>query len=322
MLRDRLISASFLISITVLLLWLDIQAPIRGVSGIWLLPLLLFLSLGTAFDLASMMRTFGRSVERKWVIIATGLVTLSPCVPLLWPLAGLTYPEDCPIGTLGWILVGIVSAVFIILGREILGYRSGRGGALDRTLIASFASVYVGVPMALLVVIRQMGVTTGATESLTETPTEFLGGALWGILALVSMVSATKSSDAGAYFTGKAIGRNKLIPHLSPGKTWEGAAGGIATAIAVSYGCSHWLIPSITSLQSEPPWWGPAVFGTTCAVMGMIGDLAESMVKRETGVKDSGAWLPGLGGVWDVTDSLIAAVLPAWLMLAAGLLGS
>jgi phosphatidate cytidylyltransferase len=314
LLRDRLLSASFLISMTVLLLWMDVWFPIRGVSGIWLLPLLLFFSLGTAFDFASMLRVHGKSVERKWILIATALVTLSPCIPLLWPLIGKVYPADCPVGKLGWILVAAVSAVFLLLLREIIGYRPGRGGALDRTLAGAFASVYIGVPMALLVVIRQLGTSTGSEPSSD--------GGIWGIVALVTMVAATKSSDAGAYFTGKAVGRRKLIPQLSPGKTWEGAAGGIATAVAVSYACAYWLIPNMVSLNSGPPWWGPAVFGTTCAVAGMVGDLAESMVKRETGVKDSGTWLPGLGGVWDVTDSLIAAVMPAWLMLAGGLLGS
>jgi phosphatidate cytidylyltransferase len=314
LLRDRLLSASFLISMTVLLLWMDVWFPVRGISGLWLLPLLLFFSLGTAFDFASLMRTYGRSVERNWILAATAWVSLSPCIPMLWPLFGQTYPADCPIGTLGWILVAVVSSVFLFLLREIISYRPGRGGCIDRTFIGCFASVYVGVPMALLVVIRQLGTSAGSSLSADA--------GIWGIVALVAMVAATKSSDAGAYFTGKAIGRRKLIPQLSPGKTWEGAAGGIATAVAVSYACSHWLIPNMVALNVGPPWWGPAVFGTTCAVAGMVGDLAESMVKRETGAKDSGNWLPGLGGVWDVTDSLIAAVMPAWLMLAGGLLGS
>jgi len=304
-LRDRLLSSTVLISITVVLLWLDVQHPLVGVAGFWLLPLVTFFALGTAFDLTSMLQASGRELNRWLVIATTALITLSPCIPMVWPLLNQTYPSNCPIGTLGWVVVSIATVIFLLLFREICVYQTGTGKALERTLCGVFVSVYVGVPMALLVMIRQLG----ASET-------------WGLAALVTMIAVTKSSDAGAYFTGKSLGRRKLIPHLSPGKTWEGAAGGIATSVIVSYACCVWLIPLLSTVSQSPPWWGPLIFGAVCAISGMIGDLAESLVKRETGVKDSGNWLPGLGGVWDVTDSLIGSVMPAWVMLAAGLAGS
>ncbi len=314
MLRDRLISSAVLVAAVMGLLWLDVSFPLRGVAGLWLVPLLLFFSLGTAFDLTTMLRASGRSIQRKWVLCSTGLVTVSPCIPLLWPLVGHEYPANCPLGVLGWIVLAVVAAIFWLLFREILTYRANATGALERTLGGVFTSVYVGVPMALLVVIRLLGTTVGSRDLASS--------ATWGLAALVATIAVTKSADVGAYFTGKAIGRRKLIPQLSPGKTWEGAVGGIAAAIAVSYLSFVWLIPSLTSVHEPAPWWGPLVFGAVCAVAGMVGDLAESLVKRETGVKDSGTWLPGLGGVWDVTDSLIGAVMPAWIMLASGLAGS
>jgi phosphatidate cytidylyltransferase len=303
LLRDRLFSSAILISVTLLLLWLDKNYPLGSATGVWLLPLLLFFSLGTAFDLATMLRASGRSVSRRWTLVTTGLVTLSPCVPMLWPMFGGVYPADCAIGRLGWMVVAIVAAVFMFLIREILAYRTGNEGVLARTLTGVFASVYVGLPMALLVVVRSLG-------------------ADWGLAALVTLVAVTKSSDAGAYFVGKAIGKHKLIPALSPGKTWEGAAGGIVVAIGISYACFYGLFPAVATVVSPAPAWGPIVFGAVCAVAGLFGDLAESMVKRESGVKDSGKTLPGLGGVWDVTDSLIGAVMPAWIMLAGGIAGS
>ena len=139
----------------------------------------------------------------------------------------------------------------------------------------------------------------------------------------------TKSTDAGAYFSGRALGKHKLIPRLSPGKTREGAVGGILTATIVAFVCLQWLFPLVAGEAAGPvqapsvpgidqPLWGALVLGPLLAVAGMIGDLAESLVKRDTGAKDSGTWLPGLGGVWDVTDSLIAAVMPAFLCFAAG----
>ena len=305
MLRDRLLSSTVLISITVVLLWLDVRHPLLGVAGVWLLPLVIFFALGTAADLTKMLRASGRELNRRFVIVTTAIVTLSPCVPMLWPILGQKYPDHCPIGTLGWVVISLVTVVFLLLLCEICVYQSGAGKALERTLCGVFVSVYVGVPMALLVMLRQLGTS--------ET---------WGLAVLVTMVAVTKSCDAGAYFTGKSLGRRKLIPHLSPGKTWEGAAGGIATSVLVSYASCVWLIPVLSIVTQSPPWWGPIIFGVVCAVSGMIGDLAESLIKRETGVKDSGNWLPGLGGVWDVTDSLIGSVMPAWVMLAAGLAGS
>jgi phosphatidate cytidylyltransferase len=151
----------------------------------------------------------------------------------------------------------------------------------------------------------------------------------WGIAAIVTFIVVTKASDTGAYFTGKAIGRHKLIPRLSPGKTWEGVVGGVGLSVLVSYACFRWFFPLIVGFGESgddpspgfAPWWGPLVFGGCCATAGTVGDLAESYIKRVSGVKDSGNLLPGMGGVWDVTDSLIGAAVPAFLCFAAGVAG-
>jgi phosphatidate cytidylyltransferase len=318
-LRDRLLSSAVLISATLLLLWLDATRPLGSVAGVWLIPALLFFALGTSFDIATMLKAKGHRVSRRWVIGATALVALSPCVPMFWSLSGQAYPTHCPIGVSGWIAVGVAAAILSLLFREIWIFEGTGNGALERTLGGVFASVYVGVPMGAMVLIRWLGTQAGDPGGGFPGSN---GSATWGLAALITTIAVTKSTDAGAYFTGKAIGKRRLIPRLSPGKTWEGAVGGIATAIAVSYSCSVWLMVPLSPSGQAGPWWGPIVFGTVCAVVGMVGDLAESLVKRETGVKDSGTWLPGLGGVWDVTDSLIGAVIPAWIMLASGLLGS
>jgi phosphatidate cytidylyltransferase len=144
----------------------------------------------------------------------------------------------------------------------------------------------------------------------------------WGLAALITMIAVTKSADAGAYFTGKAIGKHKLIPRLSPGKTWEGAIGGILASTLTAVACLTWLFPTLPNTGAggalSSPISGALLLGPLLAISGMVGDLAESLVKRDCGAKDSGDWLPGLGGVWDVTDSLIAAVLPAYLCFVAG----
>jgi phosphatidate cytidylyltransferase len=122
---------------------------------------------------------------------------------------------------------------------------------------------------------------------------------------MLGAVLLVKSSDIGAYAVGMTLGRHKLIPWLSPGKTREGLAGGIATAALVGAGLAA-ATPSGESIAAIPIWLG-AVAGAVAAVTGQIGDLAESLLKRDAGVKDSGRMLPGMGGILDVVDSLLFA---------------
>src|SRR5262249_23507982 len=122
--------------------------------------------------------------------------------------------------------------------------------------------------------------------------------------------------DIGAYFTGKAIGRHKLIPWLSPGKTWEGLFGGIAAAALVAAGAAalyrHCLGTNGIGLM---PCGYAAFVGALFAIAGQAGDLLESVLKRDAGVKDSGQALPGMGGVLDVLDSiLLTAPLAFWML--------
>ncbi|MEM6690142.1 MAG: phosphatidate cytidylyltransferase [Planctomycetota bacterium] len=305
LLKDRLRTSAILISLTVALLFLDSSFSPDGAKGIFLLPLLLFFSLGTAWDLASMLR----GSCAKTASMATGIVTLSATIPMAWGLAGATYPMDCPVGRLGWMVIGGVIGLFLVILLEMKRYDGPDGGTIERTFSSVFASVYVGLPFAMMVVLRGSG--TGN----------------WGLSALLTMIAVTKSADAGAYFAGKSFGRRKLIPRLSPGKTWEGLAGGMVTSSLVGWLCLAFLFPSLggSSPVSTPtiaaladPALGGIVLGVMLTIAGLIGDLSESMIKRVCGVKDSGNWLPGLGGVWDVTDSLIAAIIPAYLAFVAG----
>ena len=332
MLKDRLKTSAVLISIIAVLLYLDSHFSAAGAEGLWLVPLLLFFALGTASDISNLFLASGRPIRRLPTLVATAIVTLSACVPMAWPLASQTYPVGCPVGRLGWIVIAAVAAVFWILMAEMKRYglpesgssdstseqQSQNSGTIERTCFGVFVSLYVGLPMALLVALRSMNISTH--------------GGNWGLAALLTMIIVTKSTDAGAYFSGKALGRHKLIPRLSPGKTREGAIGGILTATIVAFLCLKWLFPWIAGplpASAPPPaisllaspFWGALVLGPLLAVSGMIGDLAESLVKRDSGAKDSGNWLPGLGGVWDVTDSLIAAIMPAFLCFAAGVGG-
>ena len=114
---------------------------------------------------------------------------------------------------------------------------------------------------------------------------------------LVIFVSAcTFMSDTGALFVGKALGRHKLAPNISPGKTWEGSIGGVLTSLLTGIGLGVWLhLPLIHALG----------LAAMCAVFGQIGDLCESALKRDLNVKDFSTVLPGHGGILDRIDSLL-----------------
>lgn len=151
-----------------------------------------------------------------------------------------------------------------------------------------------GTWMATSMVALYLGIAAGQTLALRQLPL----GLWWLVFALF----VTWSNDAAAYFTGIGIGRHKLWPRLSPKKTWEGTVGGwIAAAVAAVV--VVWLSP----LQA--PLYLAGLIGAVCGVLGLFGDLSISMLKRQMGVKDSGHFLPGHGGMLDRLDSLLF-VLP------------
>jgi phosphatidate cytidylyltransferase len=123
-------------------------------------------------------------------------------------------------------------------------------------------------------------------------------GRNWVFLAL----AANFASDTAAFFTGRALGRHKLAPNISPGKTWEGAIAGVLGAIIVSL---LFTIPSPLSLPLG--YWQAIVLGLLISIFGQLGDLVESLFKRNMGVKDSGRLLPGHGGALDRIDSVVFA---------------
>jgi phosphatidate cytidylyltransferase len=116
------------------------------------------------------------------------------------------------------------------------------------------------------------------------------------------------AADTGAYFAGKNLGKHKLAPSISPGKTWEGWAGGALLTLAVGWAAGYFL-PDI-------PLSHRLVAAGVVAVFGPLGDLAESMLKRSAGVKDSGTFLPGHGGLLDRFDAFLL-VLPVLALLQA-----
>ena len=123
---------------------------------------------------------------------------------------------------------------------------------------------------------------------------------------IVSILLMVKCADMGAYGVGRMMGRHKLIPWLSPGKTWEGFIGGVAAAGLVG--------ALLTHFSPEFDWWQGTIAGLMLGTCGQLGDLLESLLKRDAGVKDSGN-VPGFGGVLDLLDSpLLAAPVAYWML--------
>lgn len=209
-------------------------------------------------------------------------------------IAGLTLSYAVPAETEAIRSIAIVSTGMIVVfvaalltfsrQQNVEGVVAGAGAVM-------FAMVYLGLMFGFLLALRREH-------------------SAW---LIVGIVLTTKSCDTGAYFTGRAIGRHKLIPWLSPGKTWEGLVGGIVFAALVGIG-----LAAASRAYLEPPDHIPTVLGLIAgvlfAIIGQFGDLTMSLFKRGAGLKDSSHILPGLGGVLDVLDSpLMVAPVAFWL---------
>jgi len=126
-------------------------------------------------------------------------------------------------------------------------------------------------------------------------------GQLTGQFYVLYLIAVTKFADMGAYLTGSAIGRHLMVPHISGKKTWEGFCGAIGFALL----CSLALFKLMPGHLPALTWTHATVLGLLLGVAAVLGDLAESIIKRSTDVKDSGNLLPGIGGALDLLDSLL-----------------
>jgi phosphatidate cytidylyltransferase len=195
--------------------------------------------------------------------------------------------------------VDAVAAVSSVAGAVLMGsllyYSRGHNveGVVASSAAAVLAFVYVGLLSGFLILLLK----------------EFSGWVMLGV------VLVTKACDIGAYFVGRSIGRHKLIPWLSPGKTWEGFFGGVASsALAGLVAAQLTAYAAVTSLPNVA-WWQGLILGAIFGAVGQAGDLVASLLKRDAGMKDYSRALPGFGGVMDVVDSpLLVAPVAYWLL--------
>lgn len=209
------------------------------------------------------------------------------------PLAGVSEAQDSTwpklatnvLGAVYW-LAGALLLLLVLVLREVVLWPKNNNPFLNIGATIT-GLLYVSLPMALLSVIA---FGSGHFEP-------------GRVFCLIFFVWA---ADTGAYFAGKNLGKHKLAPSISPGKTWEGWAGGAVLTLVVGWAAGHFL-PDI-------PLSHRLVAAGVVAVFGPLGDLAESMLKRSAGVKDSGTFLPGHGGLLDRFDAFLL-VLPVLALL-------
>ena len=147
---------------------------------------------------------------------------------------------------------------------------------------------------------------------------QYAVGAAAGTALVFLPLVLTWAQDTGAYAVGRTMGKRKLIPKVSPGKTVEGAVGGIIVTVLACWLYVRFALRPHAQLALSP--WGTVIFGVIISVAAQVGDLAESLLKREAGVKDSSNIIPGHGGVLDRFDSLLFVLPVAYLLLGAMLL--
>lgn len=213
--------------------------------------------------------------------------------------AGASTVAGFAIPALG-LLLGMYAASFAFA----LRLRWPGGSPIGSASTTVSGVLYVGVPLAFVPILRGLPANRGA-----GTPEDIL--AAMGFVLLPLLV--TWAGDSGAYFVGHAVGRTRLSPTLSPGKTWEGSAGGMVAAVAAAVTCSYWFLQDLPVLAVSPA--QAAIVGAVIGVVSQVGDLVESALKREAGVKDSGKVFPGHGGMLDRVDSLIWTFPFTWLTL-------
>ncbi len=182
----------------------------------------------------------------------------------------------------------VVIAAFL---HEIYHYR-GPGTVTVRVALTVWVVAYLGLLPSFLLKLR------------------WLGDADFSAWLLALVIFVPKCADIGAYFTGRAIGRIPFSPRVSPKKTWEGFLGGLALAALTAVGLNA-FVPVFRYGTPEA-----VCFGVVVGTAGVLGDLAESLVKRDLGAKDASTRLPGFGGLLDVLDSVLFAAPVAYVWLA------
>lgn len=255
------------------------------------------------------------------VALGAGLIAVLAYAPRVW---------------FGVVAVGIAIATWEVAKRLREG---GQDVALLPLLVGGQAMIWTTWPWGLSGALVSLGITVLVilawklfAQGLTEAPRDYTRDVALSLLVLawlplmavfaVDMVQQHDGryrvltflivlvcSDVGGYAAGVLFGKHPMVPAISPKKSWEGLGGSLLFATVGAVCCVHWLL--------HEQWWIGLILGPVLVIVGTCGDLIESQVKRDLGIKDMGTLLPGHGGIMDRIDSLLPGALVTWGILTA-----
>ncbi len=278
MLRTRLWMGALLIGLMAGVLLVD-----RPPAYPFLLALIAVIGLLGAVEMRRLLAVWG---VRVWPLVGGVLILLlANWTPHLWPAWGSSWA----------IILGVFVAVVLVTFLAEMAAFVEPGSGVIRVALTVWSVAYLGLLPCFLIQLRWLGVA--------EEPSR-------GAAAIVLAVFVPKCCDIGAYFTGRLLGRHPMSPVLSPKKTWEGLAGGLALSALVAVLINRWMpaAPLPGNLMA-------AAFGLVIGAVAVLGDLAESFIKRDCRHKDASQVVPGFGGVLDVIDAILFAAPVAYVWL-------
>ena len=291
MLKTRVLVSAVLVPAFIGLCWLDAKT---GRSAAILLPLALLLAFQACREIAGLLR-----LDRGSTALTTAGSLLILLVLWAWHAgvepARLQNVASHRLDALGPVLLAFACVVLGLLFARAITFRQPGGHAA--VLAAEvFAVSYVGVLLAMAAELR------------------WTGGGRLGYLALGSLVIGAKVGDIGGYSFGRLLGKRKLAPLLSPGKTIAGAVGAILTAAIVTALWLRFAGPLFDPAATIGTWPHLLAFGAALGIVGLIGDLCESLLKRDAGEKDASHLMPAFGGLLDLIDSVLYSAPVALLL--------
>ena len=266
-------------------------------GGAALAALLAIASAIGAWEYFRIARASGQTPMEDLGIAAAGIIPLVVHARFL----GIQFPA-----------IPVAAVVFVVILGVAIWRRGVEGRPLGAAAVTVVGAIYTGGMLSFGYALRYhpyafADAQLGAFEVAS------------GALLLMLPMLVTWASDTGAYAVGRMMGRRKLIPTVSPGKTVEGAIGGIIASVLVAWAFGDFVLRPAAQLGFKWFPWGIITFGVVISVAAQIGDLFESLIKREAGVKDSSRILPGHGGILDRLDSMFF-VLPVSFLLVQWLL--
>jgi len=291
MLGWRLFLSSILIPLLCVLSYVDHQI---GETAPILFVLCLLLALRSVWELVELLRDRFSKIHFPLTALCSLSVIAAAWVPH-WIMLG----DSSATVSAKFTLVAFVISVLLLLFLAAIRYREP--GKNLETLGAEILIVsYIGLLLSITAQLR------------------WVAGSQAGYLAIGSFIVAAKCGDSSAYFLGRMWGNKKMAPRLSPGKTWVGAWGALLGSGLGGWAWLQFATPLFDASWEPCAWYWSVLYGMIIGVTGLIGDLCESLLKRDMGKKDSAPLMPGFGGLLDLLDSILYAGPVAyvlWLVL-------